>query len=505
MIGSSGNEFARQLAERNAEQNPSNAKKFRSSAAPKGTKLRSGYQDRTQLRSADEENDKATRVRALEDMVKLGQMDMATFEALRDEIVGGDVKDVHLVKGLDYKLLERVRRGEDVLAESGSSTQVEEDHEESREIQPEADVDNEFERLEEKAIQPIIRQATSKKGEMAPPPPIASQKRTRDDILKELKASRIAAGERTKQAQKPALGPRFMKVGEKKERSRIEKDDRGREVLITIGEDGRVKKKVKRVKVDERGGLLMPDKDVEPLGMEVTPIAPPVVTGDDDDEGDIFEGAGTDYNPLGDVEDSDDDSNSGDGEGEASLVAASPKPPPETSSPPAMRQQQFPLRRKRNYFDDSEEEKDASNELGRNPLTDPTIVAALKKASAINPFSTSESGNEEEAARLARRKRMLESHDRDADDMDLEFGNSRFEDAEDAEDRKVKLSVWNGDGGEGEGREKDKEKRKRGGKKRKGDVNSAADVLKVMERRRGEERRGEERRGEERRGQVGRK
>lgn len=490
VIGSSGNDFARQLAERNAELNPSNAKKFRSSAAPKGTKLRSGYQDRTQLRNADEENDKATRVRALEDMVKLGQMDMATFEALRDEIVGGDVKDVHLVKGLDYKLLERVRRGEDVLAQSVTSTQVEEDNDESRRIQPEADVDNEFERLEEKAVQPILRQETSKKGEMAPPPPIAGQKRTRDDILKELKASRLAAAERAKQDQKPALGPRFMKVGEKKERSRIEKDDRGREVLITVGEDGRVKKKVKRVKIDERGGLLMPDKDVEPLGMEVTPIAPPVVSGDDD-EGDIFEGVGIDYNPLGDGDDDDgdDNSNSSDGEGEASSVAASPKPPPETSSgmsPPPMPQQQSPLRRKRNYFDDPEEEKDGSNDLGRDPLTDPTILAALKRASAINPFSTSESGNEEEAARLARRKKMLESHDRDADDMDLEFGSSRFEDAEDAEDRKVKLSVWNGDGGEAEGRGEGKEKRKRGGKKRKGDVNSAADVLKVMERRRGE-------------------
>lgn len=107
---SSGNDFARQLAERNAELNPSNAKKFRSSAAPKGTKLRSGYQDRTQLRTSEEEDDKAVRVKALEETLKLGQMDQATFEALRDEIVGGDVKDVHLVKGLDYKLLERVRR-----------------------------------------------------------------------------------------------------------------------------------------------------------------------------------------------------------------------------------------------------------------------------------------------------------------------------------------------------------------------------------------------------------
>ena len=76
----------------------------------------SGYQDRTQLRTSGEEDDKAIRVKALEEMVKLGQMDQSTFQKLRDEIVGGDVKDVHLVKGLDYKLLERVRKGEDVLS-----------------------------------------------------------------------------------------------------------------------------------------------------------------------------------------------------------------------------------------------------------------------------------------------------------------------------------------------------------------------------------------------------
>lgn len=489
MIGSSGKEFARQLAERNAELNASDAKKFRSSAAPKGTKLRSGYQDRTQLRTSGEEDDKATRVKALEDMVKLGQMDLATFEALRDEIVGGDVKDVHLVKGLDYKLLKRVRRGEDVLADSGNSTQVEEDHDPDRQMLPE-EVDDEFDKMEERAIQPIARELTSKKGKMAPPPPIAGQKRTRDDILKELKASRLVAAESAKQAQKPALGPRFLKIGEKKERSRIEKDERGREILITVGEDGRVKKKVKKAKVDEHDGLLMPDKAAKPLGMQVTPIAPPVGSGDED-EVNIFEGVGVDYNPLGDVEDDDHDSNDSDEESEASSVVGSSKPPPnpsesETSSsiPKPPMPQQPPLRHSRNYFGDPEQDKVATDDLGHNPLTDPTILAALKKASAINPFSTSESGNEEEAAKFARRKKMLESHDRDADDMDMEFGSSRFGDAEDGEDRKVKLSVWDGDGAEVQGRGEGKEKRKRGGKKRKGDVNSAADVLKVIERRR---------------------
>ena len=491
MVGSSGNDFARQLAERNTEVDPSGVRRFRSSAAPKGTKLRSGYQDRTQLRTSGEEDDKATRVKALEDLVKLGQMDLATFEALRDEIVGGDVKDVHLVKGLDYKLLERVRRGEDVLAGGGASTLAEVYHDENRKFQPEADVDDEFEKLEERDVQPISREPASKKGEIARPAPVAGQKRTRDDILKDLKASRLAAAENAKQAQKSALGPRFSRVGEKKESSRIERDERGREILVTIGEDGRTKRKVKKAKVDEHNGLLMPEKDAKPLGMEVTPTAPQVASEDEGKgEGDIFEGVGLDYDPLGDVEDDENDSNDSGGQGDASPVAASSKPAPKPKSetalnmgPPPVPPQQPPLRRRKNYFGDSEEDSETTDALRKNPLADPTILAALKKASTINPFTTSESGNEEEDAKLARRRKMLESHDRDADDMDMDFGSSRFGDAEDLEDGKVKLSVWDAEGDEGGGRGEGKEKRKRGAKKRKGDVNSVAEVLKVMRRR----------------------
>ena len=125
-------------------------------------------------------------------------------------------------------------------------------------------------------------------------------------------------------------------------------------------------------------------------------------------------------------------------------------------------------------------------DLGPNPLTDPTVLAALKRASTMKPFSTSESGNEDEVAHLARRKKMLESYDRDSEDIDMGFGGSRFGDAEDGEDGRVKLSVWDGEGGVVGGREFERGKRKRGAKKRKGDVNSGADVLKVMERRRGE-------------------
>lgn len=484
VAGSSGNDFARQLAERNAELNGSNAKKFRSSAAPKGTKLRSGYQDRTQLRTSTDEDDKALRVKALEDMVKLGQMEQTTFEALRDEIVGGDVKDVHLVKGLDYKLLERVRRGEDVLSDKKSK--LSEDQDEDSKAEPKADIDDEFEKLEDKNIQPMAKEVKSKMGEMAPPPPVAGKKRTRDDILRELKESRAAAAEKAKQSQ---LGPKFVKLGDKRESSRIERDEKGREVLVTVDEDGRVKRKVRKAVMENKTtngpGLLMPDKDAKPLGMEVPTVAP--VPAQDDDT-DIFEGVGVDYNPLGNMVDDDEDSDDSDAEAKAAAEPAmlSPPPKPSGSETPSMAP---PPGKKRNYFGDSTEDDETTNEPPLNPLTDPSILAALKRASAINPVPSS-STDEEEAAKLARRKKMLESHDRDAEDMDMEFGSSRFGDQEDGEDKRVKLSAWHGDGdGDegGDGGERDgKAKRKRGAKKRKGDVNSTADVLKVIERRKGE-------------------
>ena len=478
------------------------AKKFRSSAAPKGTKLRTGYQDRTQLRTSTEEDDKATRVKALEEMVKLGQMDMVTFEKLRDEIVGGDVKDVHLVKGLDWKLLGRVRRGEDVLADSGKSTQAKNmsDGPQGDPDKNDINIDDEFEKVEAEKIQPLAKDKQEKKGELAAPSALSGRKRNRDEILKELKASRLAAAEMEKQAQQPRLGPKFVKVGEKRERSRIEKDDRGREILITTDEDGNVKRKVKRVKVDEdlpdNRGLLMPDKDAKPLGMEVPEIVAPRILEEQDD--DIFADVGADYDPLGGAEDQGEDS---DEEGETTeqvAISASrlqaDRPihdglqadEDRSKMPPPALPKQIEGS-KRNYFGDITKpgETDVSGPP-LDPLTDPTILAALKKASSINPVFSNHNLSEEEAAKLARRKKMLESHDRDADDMDLGFGSSRFEDGEDAEDKKFKLSVWGQDGGDEGGKGEGKGKRKKGGKKRKGDANSAVDVLKAMERRNAE-------------------
>ncbi|KAL8797720.1 MAG: hypothetical protein Q9195_000072 [Heterodermia aff. obscurata] len=498
IAGSAGNDFARQLAERNASLDPSGTKKFRSTAAPKGTKLGSGYQDRTKMLTSDEEDDKARRIKALEEMVKLGQMGSSTFEALRDEIVGGDISNVHLVKGLDRKLLERVRRGEDVLSGASKSAAEESNPGQAGAPPDTVDVDEELEEMENKEIQPIAKQEKSKQGEMAPAQ-LAGKKRNRDDILKELRASRVAAAESIKQAAPPSLGPKFTKVGQNRETSRIERDERGREVLITVDENGRVKRKIKKAAVNDdvpRGhGLLMPDKDAQPLGMEVVVPAPPQE--EEEIDGDIFEGIGADYDPLDGLDDDEDDSEDEkmkklESPGQVALGAADVKdsvsPSLDRSSmpPPPLPDKAFGDRR--NYFGDVGEKKDVDSEAPQNTLTDPTILAALKKASTLNPLSEhgSTAEGEEEAAKLTRRRKKLEAHDRDAEDMDLGFGSSRFGDEEEAEGKKVKLSVWGKEDGK-EGRSSEgKGPRKRGPKKRKGDANSATDVLKVMERRRAE-------------------
>lgn len=500
VAGSSGIDFARQLRERNAALNPTNTKKFRSSAAPRGTKLASGYQDRTQSRTSAEEDNKAARIKSLEDMVKLGQMEQATFEALRDEIVGGEVKDAHLVKGLDWKLLERVRKGEDVLG-IAEEVKTGPKEQEVTELFDEVDIDKAFDLLEGKEIKPLVKEEKAKKGTVESSS-VAGKKRNRDDILRELKASRSKV-EEEKKSQQPSLGPKFRKLGVKQEQSRIERDEHGREVLVTVDGEGRVKRKVKKAskadgEVATVNDLLMPDKDMKPLGMEVpenlkAPLPPR------DEIMDIFEDVGNDYNPLAGIEDDEDDSDQDDTIADISVGDATPATASTTSASRSAETQNQPstmppppipnksLKVARNYFGDPPPTQVEDPTTKSNPLTDPTILAALKKASAINPISlSSDSSNDEEAAKLARRKKMLDSHDRDAEDMDMGFGSSRFEDQEEGEDRPVKLSVWGRDTGDDGEKEDGKGKRKRGPKKRKGDANSAADVLKVMKRRKEE-------------------
>ncbi|KAL7945912.1 hypothetical protein V8C42DRAFT_47121 [Trichoderma barbatum] len=473
-LGGAQADFARQLAERNQALHA--PKKFKSSA-PKGVKLGTGYVDRSQTRES-EEDDREERLKALETALKDEEIDEATYEKLRFQIAGGDLASTHLVKGLDFKLLERIRKGEDVYGDKGSEKETTNG---TPEEDDEGDVDDEFDRLEEQDVQAITKEkAEKKKGTLSTVALAPGKKRTRDQILAELKAARLAA----QQQQESALGDRFKKIGAKqKPGTRIERDSRGREVLIIVDEDGHEKRKVRKVQPEEedaRNGLLMPDKNAKPLGMEVPEQYQKKEEPEEDDgDVDIFENAGDDYDPLAGMDGSDSESDEADNNSkleankEADANEAMPPPPKPSVAQPE----------RRNYFKDARTAL-ISEEASRGPsMSDPAILAAIKKAASLRPIEqdTEDDKAKEEAKALEeRRKKLLQMQSRDDDDIDMGFGTSRFEDEEDFEDKKVKLSKWGDDAGEEESSRGDKSKRKRGPKKRKGDVNSAADVMRVI-------------------------
>ncbi|KAI9739108.1 MAG: hypothetical protein M1834_007321 [Cirrosporium novae-zelandiae] len=481
-------DFARQLAERSHQPPPH--KKFKSSAAPKGTKLAAGYHDRVKVRQETEEDEdedeKAQRVKALEEMVKLGQIDQGTFEKLRGEIgVGGDVKSTHLVKGLDFKLLERVKRGEDVLNPVAKKY-------EGEELREKVDVDEALDALEQKEVAPVAREQREKHGQMAP---MKGKKRTRDEIMAELKAARLATM-KPPPAPESTLGSKFRKIGEKTQERRLEIDDKGREVLIITDENGNVKRKVRKVENEStasKNGLLMPDIHAKPLGIEASIPELKKPSEPEDDDVDIFDGVGDDYDPLAGIEDEDEDSSS-DEEGELSIENRK-KPPKDTVDEVTTKPSKSPQLQKlsqgtpaefklRDYFASTSTTKTTEEPSRLNPsLSDPLILAAIKKASTIST-ATETSSTSPPSSDKDRLKRLLEAQDRDAQDMDLGFGSSRFEDEEDMEERKVKFSVWGkNNGNDDEVQERGRQKRKRGPKKKKGDGENAAHVIGLVEER----------------------
>lgn len=485
-------DFARQLAERNEQDRPK--KKFRTSA-PKGTKFAEGYVDRAKQRQSEqEEDDKAARIQALEESLKKEEIDQATFEKLRNEIAGGDLSSTHLIKGLDFKLLERVRKGEDVFSGDKPNQDKAEPSVEEEDEPAEDDVDDAFEELEEKEVTAIEREKARKKGQLATRALVPGQKRTRDQILAEMKAAREAA----KAQQESALGSKFKKIGAKKEPgSRIERDARGREVLIIVDEDGNEKRKVRKVaaEVEKERESFKIDPNAEVLGMEVPEYYKKKLEeqAKADEDVTMFSDVESDYDPLGGISSDSDDSNEPDDDEqkkEAKTKSHSPKSEGEVDSegqvaveedmpPPPKPQPQHP----RNYFKSSliSEEQNA-----RPAMNDPSVLAALKKAKTLNAATKSEE-EQKEAERQERLKKMMASADRDAEDMDLGFGTNRLADEEElADDGKTKLSKW-GDDDDGEEGGGGKSKRKRGPKKKKGDVNSVADVMKVLEKRKAAE------------------
>lgn len=439
-----------------------------------------GYQDRAQSRTTQDDEEEgeslSKRIKALEEMVKLGQIDQATFEKLRSELgVGGDTGSTHMVKGMDWELLKRIKAGEDVSQSAQKPAP-----------QPEAltgeDAEEEFERLTEakslEEIQSAPKAHREKKGTMAPPPP---RKKTRDEILKELRASRAAAASAPTAQPESVLGSRFKKLhdGKPEKKRFVEADETGRrrEVLVITDADGKTKRKVRWLdKPIEPAAvaLPMPDKNAKPLGMEVPAeiAARNATEAANDEDDDIFAGMGADYDPLAGIEQDDESSSDEDGE-LATPAVGEDKALPEEDHVPAEPTPAQP----RNYFATGvlstapEEPEDRSNPLSK----DPTILAALKRAAALR--TTSPDGEEEGESPDAsqRHKRFLEEARRrdamDAADMDLGFGESRIEDGE--EEEGVLLDF--------ESQERGAKKRKRGPKKKKGDKDSASDVMRVLE------------------------
>jgi hypothetical protein len=456
--GSGGIDFRRQIADLDG-QPPT--KKFKSSG-PKGARLAAGYVDRSkQLRTQGEEvqDDKEKRLQALEEMYKLQQIDGETLEKLRRELgVGGNTETTHLVKGLDWGLLERVRRGEDVLKEPEKKEETEEEK---------VDVDYELDNALEHDVQATKKDdctATHAENTSKPETEVLS----RDEILRRLKASRSAAA---MPPPPPAalLNDRFKKVGSdsKAEKKRFTEivDGRRREVLLTTDKDGKSKRKTRWL---DPPGTKFETPVQEVLGMEVpAEIAAKQKAlleqqkAEEDEDDDIFAGIGAEYDPLADIGSDEEDVD----EKQAEAVSKITEAVQEKTDKP------------RNYFGTAvEEDTDRSNPISR----DPTIMAALKRAAALRQAeststSTPDSNEDEELdpEKVLKRKAFLEKLKQqqrdDARDLDMGFGESRFGDEEDEDG-----PLYNS------GDEK-KVKRKRAPKKRKGDKDNLKDVMGVLE------------------------
>lgn len=451
--------------------------------------------------------------------MKLGQIDRDMFEKLVSEITGGEVSTTHLVKGLDRKLLERVRRGEDVLRGSKDAVDETEEHEDVGE-----DVEDAFDELAEEDLGPVTRQKVAKQGERmkSPPPPVAGAKRTRAEILAELKRQREAAAraaEAEHEKKFPSLGPGFRKITPQNEQSRIEIDDQGREVLIITGPDGKEKRKVRKKKTQEQPAPEVRhdlDDITKPINMHNLPA--PKEQEESEDE-DIFAGVGSNYNPLADFADDDDDDDDSDSD-LASLQRADAAPqttaekdtellqlgfttsdsPKEITATKCTDSKEPAQPVKRDYFRSRAQQKNDIGSASSVSAADATVRAALAKVRNLdekstllqNLLSANPSEADSKEARLKKRAAELAASDRDMEDIDMGFGESRFDDADEMEreGEKVKFSEWKGLGAGGDDDDDDEDghkaakKRKRGPKKRKGDVNNADDVLKAMERHR---------------------
>ncbi|TLD06300.1 uncharacterized protein PgNI_08866 [Pyricularia grisea] len=494
--GSSHNLFAKQLAER--DQANQKQKRFRTSA-PKGSRLAEGYVDRARLRNGDDADaERDAKLKAIEKLRDDKEIDEDEYEARRRKILA---ESDSRPKGLDFELLAKARKGENTADEERSPSADAKRTESPQEGDEEDGFDDAFEQIESAEVQAITKEKAKKKGQFATKPVAPGGKRSRDQILAELKAAREAA----KAKEEQALGNRFKKIGaQKAPGTRFERDSKGREVMIIVDQDGHEKRKVRKLAAEEleEKAAFVPDKNAEILGMEVPEIykkkqeeaeQKKAAAAEEDD--DIFNDVG-DYNPLAGMDSDSDDSSdeegavseerpskrlkddeTGTGTGTASKSAS--KEASHSVDQPQSATAAIPVARK-DWFKGSKTGLVSEESRKTSAASDPAVLAALRKAKSLNAEAKSEE-EKQKAEREERLKKMLKDSTRDAEDMDMGFGTSRMADEEDLEEKDIKLSAWGNDGDDNE-QGAGKAKRKRGGKKRKGDVNSAADVLQAMER-----------------------
>ena len=492
VAGAGRSDFTRQLAEREKEKQAKSQQQSKMSA-PKGSRLAKGYTDRTMERQDDEDDERALKLKELQESLKREDIDQETYDRLQGEIAGGDLSSTHLVKGLDFKLLERVRRGEDVYDPDAKNEEVTQDV--AADDDAELDEDDELDRLEATEVQAVDKEKIQKKGQLATSGLNPGQKRSRNQILAEMKAVREAA----KAKELSGLGSKFKKIGAKKAPgTRIERDNRGREVMIIVDEDGHERRKVRKVDAREENEREMarlafvPDKNAEVLGMDVPEFYKQQQKEKELEEAQgqqfkLFEEADSDYDPLADLEGgSDDEKDSSDEENPESKAKSATQEQSGSQTAPilpeALATTSVPSGAKK-YFKDSKTGLTSEETYKAPSMDDPSFLAGLRKARALGAQEKSEE-EQKAAEREARLKKLLENSSRDDEDLDMGFGTNRMEDEADLEDAKIKLSAWGEDNDDEEraGGDGGKPKRKRGGQKRKGDKDSFADVMAVMER-----------------------
>ncbi|KAJ6262585.1 hypothetical protein Dda_3396 [Drechslerella dactyloides] len=420
-FNSSSNAFAQQAAAYRLQQNPPKEKKFKS-AAPLGSKLPQGYVDRAKLRDADGDNeptndDAERRLAALMELVEEGSL--TREEAIeQSKAFGGDLRSTHLVKGLDFKLLERARKGEDVTSGKAAAT-----------ADVDEDMDDELDKALEKDVEVVKRQkrkdADDDDDDAAAAAP---KKKTRAEILAEWKKTREEAA--AKKIAETALGSKFKKIAEKVKKPKPSKDDKVTSNATRPSDTASTKKrkrhtdetsKPKETVIDNGTvlGILPPDLPSKPA------VAPPPP---EDEDVNIFDDAPDDYDPLADLQDS--DASSSDDESELQ-DADGDKPARKPSKQSPMPPPPAPSTRPKNYFSTSSKDVELSTEsIASKPLSGQDLAntaelqAAIKKAAQMRELSKADLDSEE-AKKEARHKAMLAAAARDDEDVDMGFGDSR--------------------------------------------------------------------------------